>query len=185
MYAARTTRRWAPWLGLILLVSGCASTPEAKEEKLNPTGARAAAIIGKLIAPTSWDGDRHKELVASIHPLEYHGTNYRAHTLIHALFLIPDDQLKAVLSDLEREHPDLAQSGEAHHHAFGADSHRTLDDNGTPRVLSWWKPRREEKHPHYFWMVEKPGQAPTTRTWLQPGERRDGKREVYLRFESE
>lgn len=178
-------RQWTPWFCFMLLISGCASTPEAKEEKLNPTGARAAAIIGKLIAPSSWDDDRHKDLVASIHPLEYHGTNYRAITLIHARFLIPEDQLKAVLADLEREHPDLARSRDAHQHAFGDESHRTRDDDGKPRTLSWWKPAREEKHPHYFWMVEKPGQGPTARTWLQPGERRDGKREVYLRFESD
>jgi len=169
---------------LTLLAHGCASTPEKHEGDLGPRGARAAAVLGKFIAPTAWDGDQLKDLVKSIHPLQYHGTEHMGKTTVYAKFLIPDGKFDAVLAGLKQEHPDYS-TGDGTRKASGQDGGaQARSASKEPELLSWWKPESHERRERIGWVVSTPGQS-TRWTWLQATVHENGKRVVFLRYERE
>lgn len=184
MNLSRNAIRLVACASVLVLLHGCAHGPKKPEKALSQQGVEAAIVLGRFLSPETWDEAKRTRLIKAVTPLEYHGETASGKTVIHAKFEIANGPLRELLADSKAANSTFTSDGDMGR-ASGPDSHKAIpSDDGGSNLLSWWKPGKERRITHYFWIVH-PEKKPHTRVWLQEAERGRGKRLVYVGIENQ
>lgn len=167
-----------------LFLAACSTPAKEKESKsLTKQGLRALAVMTQYLFPPEWDESLGVSVARRMFPLEYHGNASGGKTLIQSKIEFDAGALHRLLTDVRRLTPSFT-SGTELEQTFGKDSHRTVDDSGAVRQLSWWKPGDHKERAWYYWRNDRAGQPPS-RVWLQASDGKKGTKTVYVRIESD